>query len=384
MRKTIYLLLVCCAAVWSFAFYLRYTDDAPEPGIEHRETNLYPESYSDRKNYPYYKYDTIRFTDGSSAVMKLGIAPMNMEGIIKDNKGRIVAVCSGGSEVVPVYQLPRYDKKGHMTELLQFSSHHSDSTEVAFRWSVPDALEPDMALLRQQMDGLEYKNLKKEMDTQDIILYNFDYRKGRLMHIRTDDGDEIVPDEGHYLKAALLPEEGFWGSDISGASHRLVVEQLPVDENADTYVYQRYVGMQIQYDTYWVDGQIRSMHFYGPDEDYRYRLLETVTADYPSDTTVYTHSYRTHEAYMRVYWHDGRQVKVEKYNEAGEMEDAHCYEYLPDKTVNLSHLVYGTNNGQLKELSVKRMKVWDDLFDTGEKPGMTYVQKVSANYAEYF
>lgn len=381
LNKTISLLIVCCAVVWGFALYLRHTDSEPQPGVEHRETNIYPEAYTDKKNYPYYRYDSICFTDGSVAVQKSGMAPMNMEGVIKDKDNRIIAVCSGGSEVVPLYQLPRYNRKGRMTELLEFRSDHNDSTEVAMHWYAPDTGDPDMIRFRQQMGNLTMDELDKEYTT----LYRFDYNgKGQVTRVKTSAGKELIPDEGHYFSVSLEPAQDFWSSDISGSSHELVVKQLPMDKNTGTYTYQRYKGMQMLYDICWLGGDIESMHFNGYNGHGGIGLVETVQATHKADTTVYTHSYHNRYAYMQVYWHDGRQVKVEKYDDTGEMEEEYRYAYTGGDIVNLSHLVYDTETGALKERTEKQMKVWKDLFDHGEKPGMSYAEKAFANYAYDF
>lgn len=367
MKKTLFLLTGICMML----YVLPGCQDKPLDVIHHS-------SYTDHDYYsrtqPYHEYDSVVFADGSSALWKMGHAPRNKELVIKDNKCRKIAVISCGSEVVPIFQLPRYDKEGRLSELLTFDHAIYEKCPFNASWYDNETNRFDLAALRNSIGLWKMNNLP---DDAEPVLYKFDYNDaGTLTCVSSSDGERTQADEDHYLTADFVYEPGFWGSDLSGSSHELYITQNPLYRSAEEYVTVKYTGMTKMYEIVNQSEERKQIKVYEKEEDGGYTCLESIDITYGPDGNVYTHKYTSGTGKVTEYFTDRHKTRMEKYDESGKLSEVYYYDYPSYGIVVMQAEKWDTRLGRMVKQTPQKMKTWNDLYENSRLSLTDYVESV--------
>lgn len=371
MKKTVFLLTGICLMLCA----LHGCQEKPL-GVLHRS------SYTDGDYYhrtrPYFEYDSIVFTDGSTAVWKTAHAPMNNEIIVRNKDHRKIAVISCGSEVSPIFKLPRYDDEGRLSELLTFVHEVYETCPFNASWYDHETDKFDLVALR---NSIRYWTIDRLPEDAAPVLYKFEYDKeGMLTCVSSSDGEKIEAPSAHYLEADLVYEPGFWVSDLSGSSHELYITQKPRSQSADAFVMAKYIDMTMMYEIIHQDRQMKRIRVFGPNSESEYKCLETIDITYDTDCHIYTHEYAFTAQVVQEYWKRGHKVRMDKYDEAGTLTESYHYEYPDDGIVVMHSEKQNTSLNRMVKQVPQKLKVWDDLYEDTRTDGMGYAERIYYSY----
>lgn len=368
MRKIIFLLA-------SFAIVLCMLQGCQKKplGVIHRSSYT-DNNFYDERTQPYLKYDSIVFTDGSAAVWKTAHAPQNIEIIVKDSKCRKTAIISCGSEVSPIFQLPRYDAEDRLSELLVFAHEVYTQSPFSASWYDAETDKFDLAAIRNCMEHWTIDNLPEDAEP---VLYRFSYNDdGYLTCVSSSDGEKIEAPAGHYLTAELVYEPEFWISDFSGSSHELYITQTPLHKSAEEYVTAKYIGLTKMYEIAYQSEERKQIKVYGANSEYEYTCLETIDVVSGPDGNVYTHEYDFKSERIKEYFKDYRKVRMEKYSEVTASPEVYRYEYPEEDIVMMYAEKWDTNLCRTVKQAPQKLKVWDDLYEDHRLYDTDYAESV--------
>lgn len=186
------------------------------------------------------EYDSICFSDGSTAVRHLQWAPQNSLTAFRDPEGRIAATWAQASECMMQVMIRRYDEQGRLLRILSFDCEGPEVTDPIYgTWfGTGDSL---YLMFRQKMEHWD----DEAWDTAHYFRYDVEYNaEGHAVRVSLNQGvSEIVAPEGDQLLVDIQPCQSFWASDLDGGRFVFLVDQVPVQADASDYVVKRYADM---------------------------------------------------------------------------------------------------------------------------------------------
>ena len=182
------------------------------------------------------EYDSISFSDGSTAVHRLQWAPQNSLTEFRDPMGRVVATWAQASECMMQVMIRRYDDQGRLLRFLTFDCEAPDVTDSIYgNWfGNGDSL---YLAFRQRMEHWD----DEAWDTAHYSRFDVEYNaEGHAMRVLRNQGaSEIVAPEGYQLQVDIRPCQSFWASDLDGGRFVFLIDQVPVQTDASDYVVKR-------------------------------------------------------------------------------------------------------------------------------------------------
>lgn len=184
------------------------------------------------------EYDSVRFSDGSYAVHRMGIAPMNTLTEFFDNKGRSIATIARASECYAQAWAYDYDEEGKLIHLVCFKHEMFDGLDRDSFYYERDSI--GYLGFRQLIADLDYEN----PDTAKYEQINIDYDShgSAVKTYKVYSQDRIEAKANEKLNISVRQCDGFWTDDLNGGCYEYWVTVAPRDLGEEKYKIKTFVN----------------------------------------------------------------------------------------------------------------------------------------------
>lgn len=271
------------------------------------------------------EYDSISFSDGSTAVHRLQWAPQNSLTEFRDPMGRVVATWAHASECMTQVMIRRYDDQGRLLRFLTFDCEAPDVTDSIYgNWfGNGDSL---YLAFRQRMEHWD----DEAWDTAHYSRFDVEYNaEGHAMRVLRNQGaSEIVAPEGYQLQVDIRPCQSFWASDLDGGRFVFLIDQVPVQTDASDYVVKRYADMLPSMDLSFKAGNLVRILWHA-EPSYSDAKAMTFTYEIIDGKQVYTRQEEGSPVAHRNIWQDGKLLCRQLIGVQGEVLESEESPRLP-------------------------------------------------------
>lgn len=271
------------------------------------------------------EYDSISFSDGSTAVHRLQWAPQNSLTEFRDPMGRVVATWAHASECMMQVMVRRYDDQGRLLRFLTFDCEASDVTDSIYgNWfGNGDSL---YLAFRQRMEHWE----DEAWDTAHYSRFDVEYNaEGHAVRVLRNQGaSEIVAPVGYQLQVDIRPCQSFWVSDLDGGRFVFLVDQVPVQTDASDYVVKRYADMLPSMDLSFKAGNLVRILWHA-EPSYSDAKAMTFTHEIIDEKQVYTRQEEGSLVAHRNIWQNGKLLYRQLIGVQGEVLESEESPRLP-------------------------------------------------------
>lgn len=261
------------------------------------------------------EYDSVCFSDGSTAVYRLQWAPQNSLTEFRDPKGRVVATWAHASECTMQVMIRRYDDQDRLLRFLTFDCEDIGVTDSIYKewFGNGDSL---YLVFRQKMEHWD----DEAWDTTHYSRFDVEYNaEGHAVRVSRNQGaSEIVAPEGCQLLVDIQPCQSFWVSDLDGGRFVFLVDQVPAQADASDYVVKRYADMLPTMDLTFKSGKLARILWHA-ETSYSDARAMTFTHEIIDGKQVYTRQEEGSPVAYRNIWQDGKLLYRQLIGAKGEV-----------------------------------------------------------------
>ncbi len=295
------------------------------------------------------EYDSVTFSDGSYAVMRMMFSPQNWLVRYVGKDGKLLATVSAASETQVQRLVYGYDEKGRLKYLLHFDVRKD--TDI-------DGYDNDSVYLffRQAIDSIDFHRPDLMRHIVSEVMYGDDGYAHEITERPT--GKVIKAPVGYKLNINVDPCVRFWMSDLNGGYLVLITVIVPVSNGAKEFSIKRFVDFTLTIEEYYKNGRLR-MTVCHPNPSYPDDVKATVIHKAENGADIYTHLYGSSTDTLIHIWKDGRLQEETLKSKWGTVLNKKSYHYLPSGEIKKEEQGFDFKSKVLKRKSIKPVKLSD-------------------------
>lgn len=346
MRKTLFTFIISMLEVLSSACHHDAITISNRLHKEQTEEERYASRFAG-----FCVYDSIQFSDGSTAVYKQKSAPMNEDMRMYDRNGRLLASFAAPSEQTGQYLIYDYDKMGRLHRIVEFYANDTkeENVEELRRWCREEdgIFGLDMVKLRNAVEELDFKALSSSF--YEVYTLHYD-DSGVCKKVTSFFNDTLMAEALYRLDVTVKPCPEFWTNDMHGGYYYIETIQRPIQEHEE-YTYRIYDGFNLRLEKKYKDDKCYAACLYHRDLN-GVRMTELITLTRTNEYNIYTHFFPITHIKKVEYWKDGRKSKVGAYSRYGTLLESDSYIYSSGQMVSVRHekINYRTNKLVLEKV----------------------------------
>lgn len=174
-------------------------------------------------------YDSIHFSDGSTAVYRQKSGPMNEDMQMHDKNDRLLATYAAPSEQTGQYLIYNYDMMGRLYRIVAFYVNDTEEENIKelMRWCREEDgfFILDMVKLRNAIENLDFSTLP--FGFYGVYTLHYD-DSGICKKVTSTGGENIVAKNGHRLDVVVKHCPDFWTDDFLGGRYDIEIVQTQI------------------------------------------------------------------------------------------------------------------------------------------------------------